>query len=108
MEIGFVYLLAEMGDNLRYKIGFTKNKVEKRVKQLSTGNSDRIEIIHKYKSEHYKKIERMLHLIFYSEREHLEWFTMTDEQVDTFLNEAKKADETICFLKKNNEFYRNS
>lgn len=105
MEKGFVYLLAEMGDNLRYKIGITKNTVEKRVKQLSTGNSDSIMIINRYQSEHYKQIERMLHMKFFKERKHLEWFTMTDEQVSSFLTEAKKADETIDFLLKDNPFY---
>ena len=105
MEYGYVYLLSEMGDNLKYKIGFTKNNVEKRIKTLSTGNSNEIMLIHKYKSEHYKKIEQMLHLIFHREREHLEWFNLNDEQVSTFLLEAKKADETIDFLKKNNLYY---
>jgi hypothetical protein len=106
MKEGWVYLLAEMGDNLRYKIGITKNPVEKRVKQLRTGNSDDIMLIHKYKSENYKKVERMLHRVFRSDRKHLEWFNMTDEQVSTFLSEAKKADVTISFLNKNNHFYK--
>ena len=104
MDKGYVYLLAEMGDKLRYKIGITKNNVEKRVKQLKTGNSDDIMIINTYKSSNYKKIERMLHTKFKTDRIHLEWFTMTDEQVLEFISEAKKADETIDFLK-NNPFY---
>ena len=105
MNKGWVYLLAEMGDNLRYKIGITKNPVEKRVKQLRTGNSDEIMIIHRYHSFNYKKIERMLHTKFKNDRMHIEWFTMTDEQVMNFLPEAKKADVTISFLNQNNEFY---
>jgi hypothetical protein len=105
MDKGYVYLLAEMGDKLRYKIGITKNNVEKRVKQLRTGNSDDIMIIHRYHSLNYKKIERMLHTKFKNDRLHLEWFTMTDEQVMAFMAEAKKADETIDFLIKHNPFY---
>jgi hypothetical protein len=105
MENGWVYLLAEMGDNLRYKIGITKNPVEKRVKQLRTGNSDDIMIIHRYRSFNYKKVERMLHLIYKKDRMHLEWFSMTDEQVLSFMGEAKKADETISFLNKENSFF---
>lgn len=105
MDNGYVYLLAEMGDKLRYKIGITKNDVDKRVKQLRTGNPDDIIILNTYKSSNYKKIERMLHTRFKPERTHLEWFTMTDEQVLSFTSEAKKADETIDFLKKNNPFY---
>jgi hypothetical protein len=105
MEKGYVYLLAEMGDNLRYKIGITKNSVEKRLKQLATGNSDKIIILNSYYSPNYKKIERMLHRQFSSDRKHLEWFTMTDEQVISFLPEAKKADDIIDFLTKNNSFF---
>jgi len=101
MDKGYVYLLAEMGDKLRYKIGITKNNVNKRVKQLKTGNSDDIMIINTYKSINYKKIEKLLHRKFNSDRIHLEWFTMTDEQVSTFITEAKKADETINLLKDN-------
>jgi len=105
MENGYVYLLAEMGNDLRYKIGFTKNCVKKRLKQLSTGNSNEVRIIYTYKSPNYKKIEHMMHLHFHKERMHLEWFEMSDEIVSTFLKEAKKMDKLITFLLKNNEFY---
>ena len=101
---GYVYLLAEMGDNLRYKIGFSKNP-DKRIKPLRTGNSDEIMEICRYQSYNYIQVEGMLHRHFHKDRKHLEWFEMTDEQVQTFLSEAKKADETIDFLKKNNHFY---
>ena len=104
---GWVYLLEERGDYLRYKIGFTKNNVEKRVKQLSTGNSNEINVICKYESKHYKRIEQMLHRKFHKTRERLEWFTLSDEQVLSFLTEIKKADELIDFLSKNNPFFKN-
>jgi len=102
---GYVYLLTELGDNLRYKIGITKNPIKKRLAQLRTGNSDDIEILKSYRSYNYKEIERMLHAKFATDRKHLEWFTLSDEQVMSFLIEAKKADETIDFLKKNNSFF---
>jgi hypothetical protein len=34
-----------------------------------------------------------------------EWFELTNEQVFSFTDEAKKADELISFLKENNYFY---
>lgn len=103
---GYIYLLAEWGNELRYKIGITKNDVEKRLKQLKTGNSNDIKIIHTYQSTNYKKIEGILHRRFNPVRENGEWFTLTDEEVGSFLNECKKADETIDFLIKNNTFYK--
>lgn len=103
---GYVYLLAEWGQNLRYKIGITRNDVEKRVKQLKTGNSNDIKVIQTYSSKNYKKIERMLHQKFCQVREEGEWFTLTDEEVGTFIAECKKLDESIEFLLKNNSFYK--
>lgn len=103
---GYVYLLAEWGGELRYKIGVTKNDVEKRVKQLKTGNSNDIKIIHTYQSNHYRKIEGMLHRKFNSVREAGEWFSLTDEEVGEFIPECKKLDETIEFLLKNNSLFK--
>ena len=103
--MGKVYLLEEMGDKLRYKIGVTKNEMKNRVNPLKTGNSDDIMAIYTYESAHYKKIEKMLHRKFQKNHHRLEWFEMTDEQVQSFLFEAKKADETIDFMLKNNYFY---
>lgn len=102
---GNVYLLAEWGTELRYKIGVTKNDVAKRVKQLKTGNSNDIKIINTYQSEHYRKIEGMLHRKFNHVREEGEWFTLTDEEVASFLGECKKAEDTLDFLYKNNSLF---
>lgn len=101
---GYVYLLAEMGDNLRYKIGFSKSPDE-RIKSLRTGNSDEIMELHRYQSYNYIQVEGILHRKFQKDRVHLEWFEMTDEQVMSFMDEAKKADELIDFLKNNNHFF---
>ena len=101
---GYVYLLAEMGDNFRYKIGFSKDP-DKRIKPLRTGNSDEIMELYRYQSYNYIAVERMLHIKFKPDRKHLEWFTMTDEQVLSFMEEAKKADENIDFLNNNNHFF---
>lgn len=103
---GYVYLLSEWGTDLRYKIGVTKNDVEKRVKQLKTGNSNDIKLLYSYQSKNYKKIEGILHRKFNPVRENGEWFTLTDDEVFEFINECKKADENIDFLLKNNSFYK--
>jgi len=103
--MGTVYLLAEFTNNSRFKIGITKNDVNKRIRELSTGNSNEIILINKYESENYRKIEGMLHRKFFMNRAKGEWFDLTHEQVISFTDEAKKADELISFLKENNHFY---
>lgn len=104
--MGYVYLLAEWGNELRFKIGITKNDVEKRVKQLKTGNSNDIKIINTYQSKNYVKIEKMLHRKFSMTREHGEWFTLTDEEVASFTNECEASDDLINFLLKNNSLFK--
>lgn len=103
--MGTVYLLGEFVDNPRYKIGITKNNVNSRLKELQTGNPNEIILINQYQSENYRKIEGMLHRKFFMNRAKGEWFDLTNEQVFSFLDEAKKADELISFLKENNCFY---
>lgn len=105
LYMGTVYLLAEFVDNPRFKIGITKGDVSKRIRELSTGNSNEIILINQYQSENYRKIEGMLHRKFFMNRTKGEWFELTNEQVFSFTEEAKKADELISFLKENNYFY---
>ena len=104
--MGTVYLLAEFCNNSRFKIGITKgDDVGKRLSQLQTGNSNEIIIINSYKSPNYRKVEGMLHRHFGSTRAIGEWFDLTHEQVMSFTEEAKKADEIINLLLRDNPFY---
>jgi hypothetical protein len=108
--MGIVYLLLSvdvMGNEV-YKVGVTKNTTTKRISQLSTGNSDKIQLIKEYKSENYKKVEKMMHVKYapYKTEANNEWFSLKAEHVISFLDECKKADETISFLLKNNPFYK--
>lgn len=103
--MGTVYLLGEFCDAGRFKIGITKNSVEKRIKELQTGNSNEIFLVNKYETENYRKVEGMLHRTFGTTRAIGEWFDLTHEQVISFTKEAEAADEIITFMKKENEFY---
>jgi hypothetical protein len=107
--MGTVYLLLEVDSNstVYHKIGTTRNGVEKRIKQLQTGNSKKISLLNKYDSEHYKKIEIMLHnkYKFQKTEPKNEWFELTDEQVLSFLDTCKKLEENIVFMMQNNHFW---
>lgn len=68
-----------------YKIGFTRQKVEKRVKQLKTGNSNPIDIIYIYEPDNYcVSIETLLHKHFESKRTDGEWFKLSNEDISNF------------------------
>lgn len=105
--MGYVYLLSEWSKNdQHYKIGVTKGSVEARIKNLQTGNSNEIVLVQKYQTPNFNKVERWLHRVFRECRLEGEWFDLTDEQVRSFLTEAKKADNTINLLLNENPFYR--
>ena len=108
--MGYVYLLLEVdkyGDE-RHKIGVSKNHPRLRVKQLSTGNSNVISLLTFYESINYKKIEQWMHKKYSNSRTEAdnEWFNLTNEDVLSFIETCKKADETTSFLINNNHFFK--
>lgn len=108
--MGYVYLLLEVDKNgdERHKIGYSKNNPEKRVKQLQTGNSNVISLLKSFQTENYRKLETWLHKKYGFQKTEAdnEWFTLTNEQVMTFLDECKKIDEIISLLLRENPFYK--
>jgi hypothetical protein len=108
MIMGYVYLLLQIDfdGNESYKIGITKNDPNKRVKQLQTGNPNKISLHRKYESKNYLKVERWLHRKYQGKTEAKnEWRTLTDEQVFSFIDDCQAADDNIQFLLDNNSFF---
>lgn len=107
--MGYVYLILEVNQNGQesHKIGVSKNPPEKRLKQLQTGNPNEIRILSAYESVNYKKVEQWLHSRYSTKRTlaENEWFNLTDEQVFSFIDTCKKADETISLLLRENPFF---
>lgn len=108
--MGYVYLLLEVdkAGNERHKIGFSKNHPDKRVKQLSTGNSNIISLLNYYETKNYQKLEKWLHGEYREQRTEAlnEWFNLTNDQVTNFLDRCKKIDDVINFLIEQNPFYK--
>lgn len=107
--MGYVYLLMSTdsdGEKELFKIGITTNSIDLRIKSLSTGNPNKITLIHHYETERYKEIEKTLHRLYSSKRttSDNEWFFLSDDEVSSFPDTCKKYDETIKFLKENNHF----
>lgn len=106
---GYVYLIIEgdqYGDE-KYKIGITKNSPDNRLKKLRTGNSNELDVLKVYRSRNYKKIERILHRKYFSQKtlSKNEFFYLTNEQVIGFIDSCKEA-ETIVEALKYNPFYK--
>lgn len=98
-----IYLLKEPTGN--YKIGFTKRKVEQRIKELETGNPGHFEIVHVFETKHNRKIETALHNLYKHKHVNREYYNLDESDVDIFLercsNIEKGYDALVSF---NNKF----
>ena len=106
--MGYVYLIGEMDNKGRYKIGSTKAKdVNKRLKQLQTGNSSELFIKESYETEHPFKLEKMLHNHFKSSNLIGEWFELSENDTEAFRKVCEEKEKIISSLK-DNPFYFNA
>lgn len=81
---GFVYLLRNI-DNNKYKIGYTKNPLQ-RIEQLSSISGGTLEYVHKISTEDCEGIESQLHQEFSSFNHLGEWFVFRDENIADVIN----------------------
>ena len=79
-EKSYVYLLKVSSEGI-YKIGVSKD-VNKRIKQLQTGNPETIYLINKFHSEYAYKIESVLHRRFKSKHVQGECFYLEPKDID--------------------------
>jgi len=87
------------GHAKKYKIGYTKNKVEDRIKQLKTGNSETLIIEQVYQTKWATRIESILHKNFKNQRISGEWFNLDDDQVSGFLKECRSLENFLEYWK---------
>ncbi len=90
-----IYLLQS--DNGHYKIGVSKNPM-KRLKQLQTGNSDKIRLISFYETENAFLLERSLKNRYNIYRVNGEWFNLPLEEEIIFIDNCKNLDENLRLL----------
>lgn len=95
---GFVYLLC---DGEKFKIGMTKQNIQKRIKELQTGNPNEIWVHSYYETDFPLKIEKMMHGRHASSNIKNEWFDLSVSQVINFKNECKQCEEILKALKEN-------
>lgn len=98
--MGKVYLVG-IPDEDRYKIGWTKGKIEDRIRPLQTGNPKKIEVIHLFETKHYLNVETRMHGVYGSKRMEGEWFELTNEDVKNFLTNCQKSHDIFEMLSDN-------
>lgn len=93
--MGYVYFITN-GENI--KIGYTKNSVQKRLKQLNTGSDKQLYILGYMKGT--MADEENLHFKFqqYKIRNNGEWFEPSDDILD-YINVVNLIPN--CYVRKN-------
>ena len=78
-----------------YKIGITTDTVNKRIRQLQTGNPYRIVALHTFEIEGAEIVEQNLHRVYAQHRRILEWFELTDDELSSVLHSVEKMKDDI-------------
>lgn len=99
--MAFVYLLGDSGQDNTFKIGITKSSIEKRIKQLQTGNGEEIYLINFHETKYPLFLERSLHLKFNNKKKKNEWFNLDIEDVLKFKEYCNIIEENAKILEDN-------
>jgi predicted GIY-YIG superfamily endonuclease len=91
---GFVYVLLDQQG--RRKLGKTVNDVEKRVKQLQTGNAEQITIEYRLEVNDMRRAENAIHDLFAASRLRIngEWFKLSESELILLQKVFKAAGTT--------------
>lgn len=102
-----VYLISSyINGEILYKIGMTKRSVEKRLKELKTGNAADLAIVNIFESKWASKIEANLHIRYASLNVGGgEWFSLDENEVANFLNNCKLIHDNFEIIFKTNTYY---
>lgn len=90
IEKEFVYIIGK-GTNLikNYKIGKAFD-VEARMKALQIGNEDKLQIYYSFECKYPYRLEKLLHNHYKEYRKLGEWFTLSNDIMDSIEEVAKK------------------
>ena len=100
--MGWVYLIGEADIPNHFKIGSTRaENIEKRIKQLQTGNSSPLYLHDSFQTSQPFKLEKMLHNRFKSCNMINEWFDLNKEDVRDFKAVCEEYQSIINALNDN-------
>lgn len=95
-----LYILNQENTDL-YKIGYTKNNVKERVKQLQTGSPLQLNIIFEYKSKFSNTIEKTLHRFMSHLNVNGEWFFLSQEDLCHIKEQIPLIENNLIYLETN-------
>ena len=99
--MGYIYLIGQSDTPDVFKIGCTKNEVLKRSKELQTGNSEELYLSKSFETDQPFKLEKMLHNHYQKKHYLNEWYMLTKEDVNGFVDTCKNYQNIIDSLADN-------
>lgn len=99
--MAYVYLLGDAGQDNTFKIGMTRGPIEKRIRQLQTGNGEEIYLVNYHETEIPFFVERLLHTKLFPKQKKNEWFNLDLEDVVKFKNYCNDIEKIAESLKDN-------
>lgn len=99
--MAFVYLLCDSGQENTYKIGVTRGKIEKRIKQLQTGNAGEITLLKYHETDYPFFLEKSLHSKFKNKQINNEWFMLELDDISKFNEHCLMIEEIAKSLEDN-------
>lgn len=105
MKKKYVYLICDPAQN-KFKIGVTKHSIEKRIKELQTGNSCELHITSYYETYYPFCVERMLHNKYGHKNVLNEWFDLNVEDITSFKEKCLECENIIESMKENPFFQK--
>jgi hypothetical protein len=101
-----VYLIcSEFEGRKLYKIGYTRRTIDKRIKEIRTGNGSDIYLVESFSSVWGTKIESHLHKQFKTKKVNGEWFDLTDEDVESFIKRCESIHNVFQTIVTENTYY---
>ena len=94
-----VYIVKVETEN-KYKIGYTRKKLEERIKALQTGCPDNIIPIYEFESNYATKLESFLHRGYKQSRISGEWFDLTEEDLESIKKSCELFESNMETLTK--------
>ena len=99
--MAYVYLLGVSGQDNTFKVGMTRGDINKRIKQLQTGNGEEIYMLNSFKTKYQFFIERSLHLKFCPKNKRNEWIELEINDVVNFKLYCEEIEKQAHALKDN-------
>lgn len=100
--MSFIYIIKKYTDfEIHRKIGVSKNNCNKRLKQLQTGSSEKLELEYVFETQYPYTIEKNLHNKFKEKKLLNEWFILNEEDVNSIDYYIKLDEKNLRTLEEN-------